>query len=126
MIDYIGIVNSLRNHVENKNDLFIPFSLVKNDLVDAANAIEQLVNDIEIVTKERDSLLEDVNGYQGMICNYCIRKNTEVCIFDKLDLGEAPLSCGMFKWRGVGKHHAPIIIEYKENPDDSVFIMSNN
>lgn len=80
MDSLIGAMRYKATHIKAKADPDI-FSAV-------ANALE---------TNERlfKALLKDVNDYHGVICNYCLKDQTDKCISPD----EAVLACGQFEWR---------------------------
>lgn len=86
-----------------------------------AKMYAKVSEDLCVRTKERDDAIDDMEQYGANICAYCKKGLEDSCHIPK---DVAPLTCGMFEWRGNLKHK-PIIIKYVEDADDSVFIMSN-
>ena len=70
--------------------------------------IDFLQKRCEELKKERDALLSDVSGYQGVICNYCanlvrVKGAEPTCKrFGEFPISDgAPLMCGRWEWRGL-------------------------
>lgn len=70
-------------------------TLATDDVV-SKELYEQMRFERDLNQRLYEALLKDVNDYQGVICNYCLKDQTDKCISPD----EAVLACGQFEWRG--------------------------
>ena len=102
MNDYKELVKYLREEADAVRSIAIEFNIpisAENHSREAADAIEQLARDINVLTKERDAAVEDLTfSYKhGLSCFACKHDFA-------VDAAEYCIDCKFnsnFEWRGV-------------------------
>lgn len=100
MNDYKELVAKFRakkNDGWQKDGSYQEQIITVQDILDAADAIEQLARDNNVLTKERDAAVADLehlmHTYAGSVCFYCKHYNDRHC--DDCVLGDK------WQWRGA-------------------------